>query len=75
MGLGPIRQYISDMTGFDHGERFTSPKEVVEYFMPSSQREMFGDDALTDGEVLAFMCYMVLENEWHCAYRKEEDYI
>lgn len=63
-----LRGVISDVTGFDHGNPFGSRDEVMEYFSPSAQAEMFGDDAVMDEEMLLAMASAVLEHKWHCSF-------
>jgi hypothetical protein len=62
------REYISEATGFDSGDEFTSEEQVREYFSPEEQRAMWGDDAITDADVLAEMADAVIEERWHCAF-------
>lgn len=60
------RQYISDATGFDHGDEFTSEEQVREYFTVDNMRAMFGECAYTQDE-LDEMADAVIHNGWHMA--------
>lgn len=56
---------ISDETGFDSGNYFTSEQQVRDYFTPAAQCHMFGDDAITDQKMLESMADLVIERGWH----------
>lgn len=63
---------ISDFTGFDKGELFSSPEEVERYFAD------FGTCPPEDGEpkipqlTFQWMAETVIENKWHCEFRGEK---
>ena len=64
------REYISEQTGFDLGERFTSEDQVRAYFTVDSMVEAFGPEdgaALTQGD-LDDMADAVIAHRWHCAF-------
>lgn len=56
---------INDRTGFANGDKFDDEAEVLEYFTPASQRQMFGPDAEADEDVLDEMAEQVIANRWH----------
>lgn len=66
-------QQISDLTGFDVGDKFTSEKQVRDYFTPESMAFMFGGTGGSNpaleltGEELTEMAELVVENGWHMA--------
>lgn len=63
------RQELSEQTGFDLGEQFTSEAQVREYFTAENMIAMFGDDnAETDAETLDSYAYAVIRTRWHCAF-------
>jgi len=62
---------INDRTGFANGETFDDADAVREYFSPDAQRSMFGDDAVTDADVLTEWADEVIAHGWHVA--KQED--
>jgi len=63
-----IYRVISDATGFDRGDPFTSADQVMQYFTASEQQAMFGGDAVTDPEVLAVFAQTVIANRWNCRF-------
>lgn len=63
----PRRIQISDATAFDAADEFASAEQVREYFSVDAQRSMFGDDAITDQDVLDSMADDVIEHRWHMA--------
>ncbi len=65
------RDEISERTGFDKGETFTSEAQVMVYFMPSEQSRMFGDEAVTDPSILAAWASAVVQHRWHCAFTRK----
>ena len=58
---------ISEQTGFDSGQLFQSDAQVRDYFTVAAQRAMFGDDAISDQDVLDDMAADVIANRWHYA--------
>lgn len=69
-------QQISDLTGFDTGDEFTSERQVRRYFTLENMRQMFtgfgqeGDNLALDldEDTLDSMADDVIENRWHCAF-------
>ena len=59
---------INDATGFANGEEFSSLQELRTYFTPESQRQIFGDDAETDTEVLDAWSETVASERFHCTF-------
>ena len=58
---------ISEITGFDMGEKFDTEAEVREYFTISNMLNMnpdFADDYWTQDDLDA-MAESVIENHWH----------
>lgn len=67
------QQQISDLTGFDCGDQFTSEDQVRDYFTFNNMKAMFvtypGDDdnpalSITDDQLDA-MADAVITNRWH----------
>jgi len=58
---------INDATGFANGDEFGSDEDVREYFFPHAQREMFGDQAEQDANLLREWAEKVIRNRWHMA--------
>ena len=81
--LSSRRGEISDSTGFDNGDVFEDEARVRAYFTPQNQREMFGEDAITDTVWLVAAADYVIANRWHmdqtidiepfCAYTNDEE--
>jgi len=63
-----IHDDINDATGYANGDTFKSPKAVREYFTVATQVEMFGDDAVTDQDVLDGFSERVIESGSHCDF-------
>lgn len=59
---------ISYATAFDAGAEFETEEQVREYFSPATQRFMFGEDAVTNEELLSKWANTVIEYRWHCAF-------
>lgn len=57
---------INDKTGFAEGEKFSSKKEVVEYFTVSNMMSMFGESE--SQEVLDQYAEYVIDNNEHCNF-------
>lgn len=60
-----LRETISRKTSFDAGDYFETEQQVRDYFTPESQREMWGDDAVTDEALLTEWADAVIENRWN----------
>ncbi|MFA5571631.1 MAG: hypothetical protein WDA42_00870 [Candidatus Bathyarchaeia archaeon] len=56
---------INDKTGFANGEPFKCEDNVRAYFRATTQRDMLGDDAITNQTLLDEMAETVIENGWH----------
>jgi hypothetical protein len=65
-----LKQEISDATGFDFGEPFTSEAEVRDYFTMASMRDMSpdGDFGDLDDETLSEWADVVIAERWHCDF-------
>ena len=68
------RTEISDVTGFDAGDKFAGEDQVREYFsreqlMRASRGWAPGCDAESpDQDVLDEMAETVIRNRWHCEF-------
>ena len=60
------RTYISEATGFDLGDEFTSEAQVREYFTVTTLRDAFDGCPYTQ-EALGVMAEAVIANGWHSA--------
>lgn len=73
------RSEISDATGFDRGDMFTSESVVREYFSVSAQLDMFPDNKDEDvdvlHDVLDDMAATVISNRWHCDFGDGMGYV
>jgi len=58
----------SEGTGYDLGDRFDSEADVRQYFTPDEQVTMFGDQAITDAELLSEWAETVIRTRSHCAF-------
>jgi hypothetical protein len=56
---------INDATGFENGVKFASEQDVRDYFTAAAQREMFGDEAEIDQDILDDYAEAVIENRWN----------
>ena len=56
---------ISNVTGFDAGDMFTSEEEVRYYFTTDNLTGMFAEDPPTQ-DTLDEWADAVTENRWHC---------
>ena len=56
---------IDDATGFANGELLESAAEVREYFSPTEQFEMFGEEAVREASTLAAWADLVIARGWH----------
>lgn len=65
------RNEISEKTGFDSGEMFSTETEVRDYFTVESMKQMFGGNLeseypeLADQDILDDMADSVIRNKWH----------
>lgn len=60
-----INDEINDATGYANGDTFASEADVLAYFTPTAQRDMFGNDAVIDAETLSGWAAWVIENRSH----------
>jgi len=60
-----IHEDINEATGYALGTKFTSEKDVREYFTVATQREMFRHDAETDQDKLDAYADRVIESRSH----------
>ena len=58
--------FVSEATGFDQGEQFTTHMQVSEFFTVAEQEAMHGDCPWTQAE-LDVMADAVIANGWHYA--------
>lgn len=58
------RSYISQATGFDSGDEFTTEQQVREYFTVANMEAMFGECPQTQVELDA-MADAAIEHRWH----------
>lgn len=61
-------QQISDATGFDNGNKFSSSRDVYDYFTIENMVVMFGDDFRSDlwtERDLRAMAEAVIANQWN----------
>jgi len=68
---GYNRQNISDRTGFDLGDQFTSEQQLRDYFRREQLADCLGAteaDALPAQDVLDEMADTVLAERWHCTF-------
>ncbi|MDE3097187.1 MAG: hypothetical protein KGK07_14460 [Chloroflexota bacterium] len=68
VGVGEVRGVIRDATGFDGGDQFESEAQVREHFTPETMRDMGGEDAVTDPQILEAFATAVIEHRWHCTF-------
>ena len=65
-------QEISERTGFDLGETFSSPGQVRWYFNRVRLAKCLGDYSTSKGlptqPELNRMAETVIENQWHCEF-------
>jgi len=59
---------VSDMTGYDAGDRFSSPEDVRAYFQPREHLRMFGRQAVTAPDLLREWAETVIARRSHCAF-------
>ena len=57
---------ISNATGFDAGEQFTSEEEVRYYFTTDNLTGMFWFDEQPNQDQLDEWAAAVIESRWHC---------
>lgn len=62
------RNEISDITGFDHGVKFTRRQQVLDYFTVQNMRDMFSGESVASQDELDEMAGLVIANEWHCKF-------
>lgn len=62
------REHISESTGFDGGDEFTSEQQVRQYFTVAEQAAMFSGDGIADQATLDAMADAVIAHRWHCAF-------
>lgn len=67
------RTTISDVTGFENGEKFVSRDDVWQYFTVENMNEMWGQHGhdMTQDE-LNVMRDAVWEHGWHCAWADDD---
>lgn len=63
--------YVSEATGFDQGDEFTSEAQVRDYFTVANVRAMLGECPYTQ-EGLDLMAEAVIDGGWHMAYLRCE---
>lgn len=64
-----LRDTISRVTAFDHGELFASEEQVREYFTAENIAAMFGSNVgVPDDATLEAWAEIVIENRWHCDF-------
>ena len=67
--MNELRDTISRVTAFDHGELFASEEQVREYFTAENIAAMFGSDVdMPDDATLDAWADIVIENRWHCDF-------
>ena len=58
-----------ESTGYNAGEKFTSPAQVRDYFTARNFTAMFGEHCeIPTGDVLADMAAIVINNKLHCEF-------
>ena len=67
-GPSDVHRIISDATGFDAGDEFTSEGDVRAYFTVEAMQGMFGAHGIADQAILDAMADAVIEHRWHCAF-------
>jgi len=65
------RREISDLTGFDSGERFRNDAEVRDYFRADVINDIFPDDEPIEQAALDAMAAAVIENGWHMKLKED----
>lgn len=64
-----LRDTISRVTAFDHGELFASEEQVREYFTAENIAAMFGSDVdMPDDATLDAWADIVITHRWHCDF-------